>query len=184
VRRFGGRAVVVTGMALEAIGIAVLGLVLAPDVATWQLVVILFAYGIGVGFATAQLTNLILAEVPLRRSGQASGIQSTSRQVGSALGTAVIGTILSVVFLSSTTDRLDVGDVPEPERQAVIDTVERSGGAALEGLHAGGASTAVATEVDAAFVDGARTAALAASGFVLLGLVAALRLPRVTPPSR
>jgi len=178
VSRFGGRAVVVTGMALEAVGIAALGLVLATDVATWKLAAILFAYGIGVGFATAQLTNLILAEVPLRRSGQASGIQSTSRQIGSALGTAVIGTVLSVVFLNSTTDRLERTNLPAPAQQALTATVERSGGAALEGLHAGGATPDVASEMDAAFVDGARTAAFVASGFVLLGLLAALRLPR------
>ena len=54
----------------------------------------LFVYGFGVGLATAQLTGVVLSDVPVRESGQASGTQSTSRQVGSALGIAILGTVL------------------------------------------------------------------------------------------
>ena len=36
--------------------------------------------------ATAQLTSVILADIPVNESGQASGLQSTFRQLGSALG--------------------------------------------------------------------------------------------------
>ena len=60
----------------------------------------LVVYGVGVGYASAQLTGLILADVPSRQSGQASGTQSTARQIGSALGTAVLGTILFVALAS------------------------------------------------------------------------------------
>ena len=55
---------------------------------------VLIVYGVGVGFATAQLTGVVLADVPVERSGQGSGTQSTARQVGSALGIAVLGTVL------------------------------------------------------------------------------------------
>jgi len=55
-------------------------------------------YGVGIGFALAQLTNVVLSEIPNNKSGVASGTNTTSRQVGSALGIAVIG---SVVFASA-----------------------------------------------------------------------------------
>ena len=54
----------------------------------------LFVYGLGVGFATAQLTGVILSEVPVSESGQASAVQSTSRQMGAAIGTALLGATL------------------------------------------------------------------------------------------
>ena len=55
----------------------------------------------GVGLATAQLTGVVLADVPVERSGQASGMASTMRQLGSALGIAVLGTTLFSSFGSA-----------------------------------------------------------------------------------
>ena len=54
----------------------------------------------GVGFALAQLTNVVLSEIPSEGSGVASGANTTVRQVGSALGVAVIGTVLTVQTVS------------------------------------------------------------------------------------
>ena len=51
-------------------------------------------YGIGIGFAGAQLTNVVLSEVPAESSGVASGANTTVRQVGAALGVAMIGSLL------------------------------------------------------------------------------------------
>ena len=67
---------------------------IAVDTEWWQIAIGLFIYGFGVGLATAQLTGVVLADVPVEQSGQASGTQSTSRQFGSALGIAILGTIL------------------------------------------------------------------------------------------
>jgi len=50
--------------------------------------------GFGVGLATAQLTGVVLKDVPVAASGQGSGTSSTARQIGSALGIAILGTIL------------------------------------------------------------------------------------------
>src|SRR6185437_14010544 len=56
----------------------------------------LVLYGLGVGFALAQLTNVVISEIPPEGSGVASGANTTVRQVGAALGVAVIGTVLTV----------------------------------------------------------------------------------------
>lgn len=82
------------GVVLEIMGVAGLGLLLRPD-STWLVTTaLLLVYEIGVGFATAQLTGVVLADVSVERSGQGSGTQSTSRHVGSALGIASLGTVL------------------------------------------------------------------------------------------
>ncbi len=67
---------------------------MTQGISGWVIAAWLFGYGLGVGMATAQLTSVILAEIPVAESGQASGMQSTFRQLGSALGVAVLGTVL------------------------------------------------------------------------------------------
>ncbi|MBT8226520.1 MAG: MFS transporter, partial [Dactylosporangium sp.] len=105
-QRYGGRAVVRLGLALEAIAVAGLGASIGADASGWVLATWLFCYGAGVGLATAQLTSVILADVPVAQGGQASGMQSTVRQVGSALGIASLGTLLIVLLGTGTADRL------------------------------------------------------------------------------
>ncbi len=63
-------------------------------------------YGIGIGFAGAQLTNVVLSEIPKESSGVASGTNTTMRQVGSALGVAVIGSVLAAQTLHQATIRI------------------------------------------------------------------------------
>ena len=52
-------------------------------------------FGIGVGFASSQLTNVILSDIDREKAGVASGTNTTVRQVGAALGIAVIGSLLN-----------------------------------------------------------------------------------------
>ena len=91
---WGPRRVVTLGMGLEAMGIIAVSLLISTEVSGLVLAVPLFVYGLGVGFATAQLTSIVLSDVPPERSGLASGANSTMRQVGSALGIAILGTVL------------------------------------------------------------------------------------------
>ena len=104
-RRYGPRWVVTTGMILETVGIIATSLLISTTVSGFALALPLFVYGIGVGFATAQLTSIVLADVPIERSGIASGANSTLRQVGSALGIAIIGTALFTVLVGQSSDR-------------------------------------------------------------------------------
>ncbi|CAB5154490.1 unannotated protein [freshwater metagenome] len=91
--RMGGRAVVRLGLALEAIAILGLSFSFSLSVSSAVIAAWLFLYGAGVGLATAQLTSVILADVPVSQSGQASGLQSTFRQLGSSLGVALLGAL-------------------------------------------------------------------------------------------
>ena len=91
----GAPGTVLVGLGLEVIGVGVLALVLAPGSPVLLLVAILVVYGLGLGLASAQLTSTVLAPVPPAQSGQGSAAQSTVRQLGTALGTAVSGALLS-----------------------------------------------------------------------------------------
>ena len=111
-RRYGPRWVVTTGMILEAVGILSITLLISTTLNGMMLVIPLFIYGIGVGFATAQLTSIVLSDVPVERSGIASGANSTLRQVGSALGIAILGTVLFSVLVNGSAAAFE--EIPPP----------------------------------------------------------------------
>ena len=93
-RTIGTHRVVRMGLTLEAIGLCVIAFTVTPT-ATFPRFLIGFAcYGIGIGFAAAQLTNVVLSEVEPEKSGAASGANTTVRMIGSSLGIAVISAVL------------------------------------------------------------------------------------------
>ena len=59
------------------------------------LVLAFLVFGIGMGFVNAPITNSAVSGMPRSQAGVASGIASTSRQVGSSLGVAVMGSLLA-----------------------------------------------------------------------------------------
>jgi EmrB/QacA subfamily drug resistance transporter len=181
--RRGSRQVVLLGMAIEVLGLLGVAAVLSPSATGWTLAGPLFAYGLGVGLATAQLTNAILVDVPAPKSGQASGLQSTFRQVGSALGIAVLGTMLVVGLGTRTASGLDgVADLPPEAADAITSLIRTTAGAALPGIREMPDSGEIVAVIEDAYVASARTVAVAAAAFILGGLFAALRLPERTEP--
>jgi EmrB/QacA subfamily drug resistance transporter len=64
---------------------------LTADTAVWQLMASYLVFGFGFGMVNAPITNTAVSGMPRSQAGVAAAIASTSRQVGSALGVAVIG---------------------------------------------------------------------------------------------
>ena len=169
-------AIVRVGILAEIVGIAWAGFVIGPD-ATWGwLIPALFVYGFGVGLATAQLTGVVLQDVPVDLSGQGSGTQSTSRQVGSALGVAILGTVLFTTTGGVLASSLDDAGVPAAERDQIVNAVVDSAGGAIAGLGENPQTAPFADDAKAAFSDGTRAAAFTAAGFLAVGLLATLSL--------
>jgi EmrB/QacA subfamily drug resistance transporter len=68
---------------------------LTSSSAPGYLVIAFLVFGIGMGFVNAPITNSAVSGMPRSQAGVASGIASTSRQVGSSVGVAVMGSILA-----------------------------------------------------------------------------------------
>ncbi|MEY4102067.1 MAG: hypothetical protein RIR88_201 [Actinomycetota bacterium] len=165
-----------SGIVLEVIGVAGIGLSISPS-ATWVNVVpFLFVYGMGVGLATAQLSNVILKDVPIAESGAASGTQSVSRQLGSALGIAVLGTILFTSTQIQLTNMLTDEKLPAAQVTQVVNAVVDSAGGAIIGLEANPTTRPIADNAKIAITDGTRYGAFAAAGFLALGFLTTLSL--------
>ena len=157
----GPSGVVILGLGLEVFGALQLAAEERPDQQIWLVAVALVIYGVGLGLASAQLTSLVLAQVPAEHSGQASATQSTVRQIGSALGTAIMGTVLSWGMKAYVTG---------PGSEAVI----ASGGAALAAMrHTMDVDTLVQ-----GFAEATRITLYSTVAFLALGFASALLVRR------
>jgi EmrB/QacA subfamily drug resistance transporter len=92
-RRYGPKYVITVGLVLEAAGIWGYFFAFSDSTSFWDLLPGLMLHGIGIGFATSQLTNVVLSDIPPQKSGSASGAAGMVRQVGTAFGIALIGAI-------------------------------------------------------------------------------------------
>jgi EmrB/QacA subfamily drug resistance transporter len=176
-QRFGPVRVLQLGMVLEAVGILAMGFMLSTTVTGWQMVPPLFLYGMGVGFATAQLTGVVLSEVPVAASGQASAVQSTSRQVGAAIGTAIIGATL-ILGLGTVAGQLEDRGVPAEQAAQVSNIVQSSAGQAIPGLAQLPNGEVLVEGASAGFAEAIKLVAWVAGAFVLFGLATSLALPK------
>ncbi|MFM1950596.1 MAG: hypothetical protein RL418_283 [Actinomycetota bacterium] len=176
------------GVLLELTGVAGVGFFASTDSGWGAVAPFLFVYGIGIGLATAQLTGVIMIDVPMEKIGQGSGSQSTVRQIGSALGIAVLGTVLFSGTQLAFEQRLNDLNVQSDQAVVLVDAVVDSAGGAIpqlsSALQAQMVPQAIADEIQVAageaFTDGAKYAAFAAGGFLLLGLASTFRLGRKT----
>jgi hypothetical protein len=135
--------------------------------------------GLGFGVAVVPVTSVALAVVPAEHSGMAAGATTTSREVGSVVGVAVLGSLVNGHLTVDLTTRLAGLGVPAGFRNIVINAVEtgqvpKGSGAAAGAEQAFG--PIVAHVIDAAygaFRTGLSISLLVASAFILAaGLVA------------
>lgn len=174
--RMGAVRVLRIGMALEAVAIAGIGLVLTTHSTRASLAPWIFVYGLGIGFATAQLTGVILRDVPREVSGQASAIQSTSRQMGAAVGTAILGTMLASTTNTALLPRLADLNVVAAKAHEYADFVTDTAGQLIQFLILQPNGKAIVDAAHEAFASGTRAVSALATAFVLLGLFASFRL--------
>ena len=100
-----GRGVTMTGALVTAAGMATLIAVVhhfGAAVTTWDLVPGLAAAGLGLGAVIAPLADIVLAHVPQRDAGSASGVFNTGLQLGNSIGIALIGVIFFALLGSQS----------------------------------------------------------------------------------
>jgi len=171
--RFGSRAVLTAGLSLLTAGLLVLAS-LGTSTSYWVLAGGLVLLGTGMGNVAAPATGAVMSSLPVAKAGVGSAVNDTAREVGGALGIAVLGSLLSSAYRTSLSG---VAGVPE----ASLATAERSIGAALqEASHLGGdAGMALADAARSAYADAMGIALVVAAAVTLLTIVFVRRsLPR------
>lgn len=122
--KLGTGPVMASGFVLVAAGFAVL-VVIGPSTPYLVLGISMVLLGAGMSLTAAPATGSIMSAVPQAKAGVGSAINDTTREVGGALGIALLGSIANAVYRSSVD--LDVLGVPPP----VLEQARESIGAAV-----------------------------------------------------
>ena len=93
--RIGGRPLMATGLALQAIGLGWLAAVSTPTVPYSSLVPAFVISGIGMALFFAPVANVVLSAVLPREEGQASGANNAIRELGGVFGVAVLASVFT-----------------------------------------------------------------------------------------
>jgi len=176
--RVGSVLIVRVGLILEIIGIVGIALVVSPSATGWTFVPWLFVYGLGVGFATAQITNVILADIPVGESGQGSAAQSTARQIGAALGTAVLGAVLVSTVRSQTNSGLQDLGLSSAEAARLAGEITAQPSQAIPNLLGQPDGEAVLAIAGESFATATAYVGFVAALFIVVGLLATFLLPK------
>ncbi|MET9659717.1 MFS transporter [Streptomyces sp. NPDC006510] len=176
VDRFGARATCTVGMLLVAVGLAAFALF---DGATpvWVLCLLFFVQGTGMAHVMTPVTVSVMQALPREKAGSGSAVNNTFRQVGGALGVAVLGSVLSTVYRGEIEGHL--GAVPAGARQAAGESIEATLGIADKLGPAGAPLIASAND---AFLKAMHVTAVGSATIALVGaLVVAMFLPGKPP---
>ena len=160
--RFGSRAVLTVGLGLLTVGLAVMASV-GTNTPYWVLAAGLLLLGTGMGNVAAPATGAVMTSLPVAKAGVGSAVNDTAREVGGALGIAVIGSLLSSGYRGSIGT---VAGVP----QGSIDAAHHSLGAALHeaGGLGNGAGAALADAARSAYTDGMGVSLMVAAAVTLV----------------
>jgi predicted MFS family arabinose efflux permease len=167
VERYGARTVVSTGLLLLASGLASMAALTASS-SYAQYVVGAVLMGLGMGQTMPPATSLIMGAVPRDRAGVGSAVNDVTREVGGAIGIAVLGSLLASRYRSS----LDV-DVPGAD-QGIGSALEAAGRLGVEG-------EVVRAAASDAFMSGWRVSFIVASAIVTIAAVLVRRLLATSP---
>jgi EmrB/QacA subfamily drug resistance transporter len=172
-RVIGTTTIVRFGLILDATGLVLMGLLLRPGVSYLGLLPALLLFGLGVGFASSQLTNVILFDVEPDKAGAASGANSTVRQVGSALGVAIIGSVLSTQIKRHAESAISATALPPALKARALKQVYRGG------VGSSAAPPALQRAVESAVAAASRPSLLLAAGIVVVGAGLSFLIPPV-----
>jgi DHA2 family multidrug resistance protein-like MFS transporter len=169
VRRFGAKAVSAVGLVLTVVALAAFAFIEA-DTPIWAFIAIFFIQGVGMANIMPPATESIMSSLPREKAGVGSAVSNTVRQVGGALGIAVLGSVLASVYRDQIAPATQA--LPAPAREAANASVS---GAYAVADRLGPAGDLVAGAASGAFVSAMHWAAALAAMFAAAGLLVVLR---------
>lgn len=162
VERFGQRAIMSTGLLCLGSGLAIMSR-LDADSSYWNFLGGLAVFGFGMAFTSTPATTAIVTSLPRAKQGVASAVNDVSRELGSALGIAILGSLFNAGYSNAVSDA--TGSLPPDAAHAA----EESAGAALAAAsHLGADGRQLADSVRDAFATGLNHAMTAGAVIAIL----------------
>lgn len=152
-----------TGLVLMAVGFIVFSRI-GVDLNYAQFVVGLLIFGLGMGLAAAPATTAITSSLPASKQGVASAMNDAAREVGSALGIAILGSVLNAAYRNGMTEV--TANLPNQAAEAAQGSVAA---AQALGAQAGPGARLLVDTANASFVSGASQALLVGAVVLVVG---------------
>ncbi|MFE3165087.1 MFS transporter [Streptomyces sp. NPDC059224] len=151
--------------------------------AAWRLALL----GLGMGLVVTPMTATAVASVPHHLAGMAAAGNNAFRQVGGALGPAVLGALLTTRAVGALPGHLTDAGVTGATRDRVVPVAQADGLGAVAHLDLGGQTGQALGALSDSFLDGMRLCLITAGSLSLLAALVAvvlLRTPRQRPALR
>jgi EmrB/QacA subfamily drug resistance transporter len=168
VERIGSKIVVATGLTVGAVGL-ILASRLTVGASYPEVLAALVVLAAGLALVMPSATESIMGSLPLAKAGVGSAVNDTTRQVGGALGVAVLGSVMSSTYGPRVTDALNGFPVSSEQATAIHDQI----GAAMQAASeiGGEPGRTLADVASRAFADGMSTAFIIGATALALGAV-------------
>jgi EmrB/QacA subfamily drug resistance transporter len=174
INRFGANRVVAFGMCILAVGLLMFR-PLSPTTPYWYMLLAMIPMVSGMALSMSPMTASIMSAVPPRRAGAGSAMNDASRELGAALGIALMGSLAASAYttnLSKATAHLPVS-IQQQASKSLADALDAA-------AHMGGAAGhALTVAAQNSFIDGIQ---LAVTGSAILAGIAALIVFTKLPP--
>ena len=165
-QRIGFRRLGPVGLLSMAVGFLVLSQ-LQVDSSYWHFLVGLLFFGFGMGLAGTPATTAITSSLPMSKQGVASAWNDTSRELGSAFGIAILGSLLNQGYREGMADV--ASGVPPQLAERVLGSIAFTASPLV--AQAGEAGRVIVEQARVAFVGGVGDAVLAASVILIVAAV-------------
>lgn len=176
--KLGGRWILLAGTLISALGIFLLSRM--SNITSWtDMLLPLLVAGAGLGLVMAPVTTIVMASTPVQQSGMGAGILSTTRQIGSVMGIAVLGAIVQNQLVSNVTSALaKIPQLPGAIRDQIAQGLA-TGNMSMGGFNSAGSLPPAMVEqltelFKTQFANSLSTAMTVGMVVILLGSVAAL----------
>lgn len=118
------KRIVQMGIILSGLGFVGLSIGIQIAAPSWSLAPGFMLFGAGMGFMMSQLSNMAISSVSVHEAGEVSGVNSTFRTVGQALGSAIMGAVLISVMSSGLVGGVLTSSViPQSQKAALSETM-------------------------------------------------------------
>ncbi len=175
VSRFGARTVVTAGLLVQASGFALMS-TLQPDTPYGFLAFGIVLLATGMALLMPPSTEAIVSSLPQSKAGVGSAVNDTTREVGGAIGIALMGSLLSIGYRSGVSSLVDDPAIPRQAAEAINDSIGGATFAASQAPDPFGAQ--ILETAGNAYTDGMSLAFTVAA---VLGVATAIVVSRTYP---
>jgi DHA2 family multidrug resistance protein-like MFS transporter len=125
--RIGTKLTVAIGIFIAAVGFFYLTMVAAVDTSYLNIAIAMSITSLGIGMTMSPATNSVMGSIPVSQSGIGSAMNNTTRQIGAALGVAILGSILNATYIT----RIDAVSWPAQLPAEAMEAIRNS----IQGAH-------------------------------------------------